>query len=134
MNNETDTSTAGTSERSGARRKAIEAYDRAGTRVGDSLQEAPLIALAGGLAAGALLAALLPRTESETRALRPMGKRLGRSARAAAGAARDAGTSRLEELGLTAEKGMEALRSILEGAGEAAKSSAQAALGSNRKA
>ena len=123
-----------------ARQKAIDAYDGArgsvsdvGRRVGNSLDEAPLIALAGGLAAGALIAALLPRTESETRALRPVGRRLSGTARAAADAARQAGTDRLNELGLTPEKGRETLRAIFEGAGEAAKVSAQAALSTARK-
>ena len=121
------------SARPSARRKAIDAYDRAGRRVSDSFDEAPLIALAGGLAAGALLAALLPRTQSETRALRPTARRLGGTARAAAEAAKEAGNARLSDLGLTAEKGLETLRSILEGAGDAAKASAEAALGAARR-
>ena len=123
-----------------ARQKAIDAYDGArdsvagaGRRVNESIDEAPLIALAGGLAAGALLAALLPRTESESRLLKPAGDRLRGTARAAAEAAREAGNARLEELGLTPERGMETLRSIIEGAGDAAKASAQAALGAARR-
>jgi len=102
------------------------------TRATDGIDEAPLIALAGGLAVGALLAALLPRTEAEKRALRPVGDKLSGTAKAAAGAAKEAGTSRLAELGLTPEKGRETLRSIFEGAGEAAKTSAQAALDAAR--
>ncbi|HEU4704570.1 MAG TPA: hypothetical protein VFS45_02515 [Sphingomicrobium sp.] len=124
---------------SGVRQRAIEAYDGAresvagaGRKAGDAIDEAPLIALAGGLAAGALIAALLPRTESETRMLRPVGDKLTGTARAAAAAAKEAGTSRLAELGLTPEKGRETLRSIFEGAGEAAKTSAQAALDAAR--
>ena len=101
-------------------------------RAPEGIDEAPLLALAGGLAAGALLAALLPRTESETRALRPVRDKLTGSAKAAASAAKEAGTSRLAELGLTPEKGRETLRSIFEGAGEAAKTSAQAALDAAR--
>jgi hypothetical protein len=101
-------------------------------RATESIDEAPLIALAGGLAAGALLAALLPRTETERRALRPIGDKLTGTAKAAASAAKDAGTSRLAELGLTPEKGRETLRSIFEGAGDAAKTSAQAALSAAR--
>ena len=131
----------GTESRGGARAKAIEAYDGArervrdaGRKAADTLDEAPLIALAGGLAAGALLAALIPRTEAETRALRPVGRRVKESARAAAEAAREAGTSRLDELGLTRDKGAETIRSILEGAGDALKTSAQAALSTARKA
>ncbi len=123
-----------------ARQRAIDAYADAresvsdvGRRVEEGLNEAPLVALAGGLAAGAILAALLPRTESETRMLRPDGRRISGTARAAAQAARQAGTERLDELGLTPQKGMETLRSIFEGAGDAAKASAQAALSTARK-
>ena len=121
------------------RQRAIEAYDSAresvagaGRRATDSIDEAPLIALAGGIAAGALLAALLPRTEAETRALRPVGKRVRSTARAATQAAKDAGTSKLEELGLTPERGSEAIRSIFQGAADAARTSAQAALSTAR--
>ena len=98
------------------------------SRASDNIDEAPLLALAGGLAAGMLLAALLPRTEAEKRALQPVGDKLTGTAKAAASAAKEAGQSRLAELGLTPEKGRETLRSIFEGAGDAAKTSAQAAL------
>ncbi|MEO6582652.1 MAG: hypothetical protein ABIN68_07600 [Sphingomicrobium sp.] len=117
------------------RSRAIDAYDEArdgvadiGRRATDGIDEAPLIAIAAGLAAGALLAALLPRTATETRLLRPTTDRLADTAKAAAAAAKDAGTSRLAELGLTREKGAETLRSIFDGAGDAARKSADAAL------
>jgi hypothetical protein len=122
------------------RTRAAGAYDGArdsvagaGRRATESIDEAPLIALAGGLVAGAVLAALLPRTESEKRALRPVGDKLTGTAKAAAAAAREAGSSRLAELGLTPEKGRETLRSLFEGAGDAAKTSAQAALSAARE-
>jgi len=121
------------------RQRAIDAYDGAregvagaGKRATDGIDQAPLVALAAGLAAGALLAALLPRTQSETRLLRPTADKLTGTARAAAEAAREAGASRLAELGLTREKGAETLRSIFEGAGDAAKISANAALSAAR--
>src|SRR5690348_1475401 len=105
-------------DRGGMRQRALEAYGSARDSVGsagrkgvDALEEAPLIALAGGIAAGALLAALLPRTRKEEELLRPVSERLTGTAKAAAGAARDAGTQRLEELGLTRERGMETLKS-----------------------
>ena len=116
------------------RQRAIEAYDgarsgvsNAGRRGVEAIDDAPLIALAGGLAAGALIAALLPRTDAESRLLRPVTDRVGDTARSAAQAARQAGRDRLSELGLTPEKGSETLRSIFEGAGEAARASARAA-------
>jgi hypothetical protein len=124
---------------SGVRQRAIEAYDGArdsvagaGRRATDTIDDAPLIALAGGLALGAILAAILPRTQAETRALRPVGDKLAGTAKAAAEAAKEAGTSRLAELGLTREKGAETLRSIFEGASDAAKVSAQAAVSAAR--
>lgn len=121
------------------RQRAIDAFSNARDsvtsarqRTAERLDETPLIALAGGLAAGALIAALLPRTQAEGKALRPIGKRVTDSARAAVGAAKDAGTQRLSELGLTPERGGETVRSIFEGATDAARTSARAALGSAR--
>jgi hypothetical protein len=121
------------------RSRAIEAYDDAresvagaGKRATEGIEEAPLVALAAGLAAGAVLAALLPRTKSETQLLRPAADKLVGTAKAAAEAAREAGTSRLAELGLTREKGAETLRSIFEGASDAAKISADATLSAAR--
>ncbi|MFL6829665.1 MAG: hypothetical protein ACJ8D5_03475 [Sphingomicrobium sp.] len=114
--------------RPSARRRAIDAYGNVGQRTADSLSQAPLIALAGGLAAGALIAALLPRTESEARLVRPTARRVKDSARAAVKAARDTGTDRLNELGLTRDKGEETIRSLFQGVTDAAKASGQAAL------
>ena len=115
------------------RQRAIEAYDSARDRVSDTLGEAPLIALAGGLAAGALIAALLPRTRSEARLVRPTARRVRDTARAAYNAAKDTGTERLDELGLNREKGEKTIRSLLEGVTEAARASGQAALDAARK-
>jgi len=109
------------------RQRAIEAYENAGRRAADGLSEAPFIALAGGIAAGALIAALLPRTQAETRAVRPTARRLRESAKAAADAARETGSQQLQELGITREKGEETLRSLFQGVSEAAKASAQSA-------
>jgi hypothetical protein len=114
------------------RQRAIEAYDSARDRVSDTLTEAPLIALAGGIAAGALIAALLPRTSSEARLVRPTAKRVKNTARAAYKAAKDTGTERLNKLGLNREKGEETIRSLLQGVTDAAKASSQAALDAAR--
>ena len=114
------------------RQRAIEAYGNARTRANDALDEAPLIALAGGLAAGALIAALLPRTRTEERLVRPVANRARETAKSAAQAAKEAGRSRLDELGLTADKGKDVVRSLLDGARDAARASAQAAAGTVR--
>lgn len=136
-NRNSDQDTGG---RSTPRQRAIEAYgnarDRvssAGRRAGDSIEEAPLVVLAAGLAAGAAIAALLPRTRTEDKLLKPVTDRAKETARSAVQAAKDAGQSRLDELGLTREKGSDTIRSIIEGAQEAAKASAQAAIGTVRR-
>jgi hypothetical protein len=115
------------------RQQAIEAYESARTRTVDTLGEAPLLALAGGIAAGALIAALLPRTDAETRLVRPTARRVKQSARAAFDAARDTGSQHLDEMGLNRQKGEESIRSLLDGLTDAAKASANAAVDAVRK-
>ena len=123
-----------------ARQRALEAYESArdgvsgaGRKASGANESAPLIALAGGIAAGALIAALLPRTRAETKALRPAAKRVRETTKAAAQAARETGSQRLEELGLTREKGEETIRSLIDGVTDAAKASGQAAIDAARK-
>ena len=116
-----------------ARQRAIEAYGNARSKAADTLGEAPLIALAGGIAAGALIAALLPRTRAETAAVRPTARRVKDSASAAYKAARDTSKERFEELGFTRQKGEEQLKSLLQGLKDTAKASADAALDAARK-
>ena len=127
------------SRRASPRQRAIEAYESArdsvsgaGRRAADTLTEAPLIALAGGLAAGALIAALLPRTRTEARLVGPTARRVKDTASAAYRAAKDTGTDRLGELGLTREKGEETIRSLFQGVADAAKASGQAAMDAAR--
>jgi hypothetical protein len=115
------------------RQRAIEAYAGARDRTVGTLSEAPLIALAGGLAAGALIAALLPRTEAETRAVRPTARRVKDTARAAFRAAKDTGTEKLNEAGINREKGEDTIRSLFQGVTDAARASASAALDAARK-
>jgi hypothetical protein len=111
------------------RTRAIEAYDSAldsasaaGRRAGDSIGDAPLIALGAGVALGAVLAAIIPTSRKERELLRPYGDRVTGAARGAAEAARQAGSDKLRELGLTPDV-------LADKAGEAAKATAQAAIG-----
>jgi hypothetical protein len=117
---------------SSPRQRAIEAYESARDRATDTLSEAPLIAIAGGIAAGALIAALLPRSRTEERLVRPTARRVKETARAAYKAAKDTGTGRLDELGLNREKGEQTIRDLLKGVTDAAKASGQAALDAAR--
>ena len=124
----------------GAREKAIEAYEATRERASEArakaqegVGEAPLLALGGGLALGALLAALLPRTKAEDKLLGPVGGRITDSAKAAAGAAREAGREKLTELNITRDAGTNAVQSLFKGLSDAARVSGEAALGAVRK-
>ena len=110
-----------------SRQRAIEAYEGARDRATDTLGQAPLLALAGGIAAGALIAALLPRTRTETQLVRPTARRVKDSARAAFEAARDTGSQRLDKMGLNRTKGASTIRNLVDGLTDAAKASASAA-------
>jgi len=126
--------TTAKAEDTGARQRAIEAYESVRDRTTDTLGQAPLLALAGGLAAGALIAALLPRTEAEGRLIRPTARRVKDTAKVAFDAAKDTGSQRLDEMGLNREKGEKTIRSLLEGLTDAARASANAALEAARNA
>jgi ElaB/YqjD/DUF883 family membrane-anchored ribosome-binding protein len=122
-----------------ARERAVEAYDQAraaarsaGRNAGTQVSEAPFVALGGGLALGALIAALLPTTRRERELLGPVTDRIRDTATAAAGAARDAGTARLGELGITRERGGDVFKQVIDGATDALRASAKAAATSVR--
>ena len=126
-------------EPTGARERAISAYDSArdsasaaGRKASEQFAEAPLAVLAGGVAAGAILAALLPTSRREAALLAPVTDNLRDRASAAVEAAKEAGQARLGELGLTRDAGGEAIRSIVDGATDALKASAKAAATSVR--
>ena len=111
------------------RQRALEAYDSARVsasgatrKAGDALVEAPLVALAAGLAAGALIAALLPVSRREKEMLGPVGDRVGNAARGAVQTAREVGSDKLRELGLAPDN-------LVEKATEAARATAEAAVG-----
>ncbi|MDQ3477919.1 MAG: hypothetical protein M3438_01965 [Pseudomonadota bacterium] len=91
----------------------------------DAIDEAPLVALAAGIAAGALIAALLPVSRRERELARPVGQRVTTAARGAADAARRAGSDKLRELGLTPD-------AVAEKVTEAGRATAQAVIGSVR--
>ncbi|QIK96112.1 hypothetical protein G7076_06315 [Sphingomonas sp. HDW15A] len=132
----TDTSLRARAEEAydGARERAVEAYDQAraaarsaGRSASGQVSEAPFIALGGGLALGALIAALLPTTRRERELLGPVTDRIRDTASAAAGAAREAGTARLGELGITRERGNDVFKQVVDGAADALRASAKAA-------
>lgn len=62
------------------------------------LSENPLALVAGGVALGALVGALLPRTAKERELLEPLGRNLADRATAAAQAAKEAGKQEIDSL------------------------------------
>lgn len=111
-----------------ARERAIDAYDSARERARDQLGGSPLLALGGGLAIGALVGALMPKTRAEARLMGKVGSRITTSARDALDAAKEAGREKLTELNITRDAGASAVQSLIDGLGEAARSSGQAAV------
>ena len=96
-------------------------------RAGDGIDTSPLIALLGGVAAGVLIGALLPRSEREAQALGPVSDKLGLLARNALAAAKDAGRETLDEMGLNKDNAREQVKSLFSSASKAAASAGAAA-------
>ncbi|HZF94345.1 MAG TPA: hypothetical protein VEZ20_05665 [Allosphingosinicella sp.] len=83
---------------SGVRERASRATETAGRQISAN----PMAAVAGGLAVGALLGALLPRTDRETQLLGGVGGKINDAAREAARTAAEAGRQQVEEISETA--------------------------------
>lgn len=96
-------------------------------KTADGVDANPVAALFGGLAIGALLAAVLPKSRREEELLGDVGRKINASAKDAAQAAREAGTGKLAEFGFTRETAKEKFGELASHAGEAARTSAQAA-------
>jgi ElaB/YqjD/DUF883 family membrane-anchored ribosome-binding protein len=88
-----------------ARERTQSAYEAARSRAGDVTRQAqdqfaiyPVAAVIGGFAVGALLAAVLPRTERERALLGETGRKITGAAREAAQRGIDAGKEQLEQI------------------------------------
>jgi len=88
-----------------ARERTASAYETARDRASAVTRQAseqmsvyPVAAVVGGFALGALIATLLPRTESEERLLGRTGRRITDAAKDAAQKGIDAGKSQIEEI------------------------------------
>jgi hypothetical protein len=110
-----------------ARERAGTAYETAGRKTSQGIEANPVAAVVGGLAVGAIIAALLPRTEREDELLGTTGRKITDTARDAARAARETGRQQLDEIGLSKEGLLSRLDGITDQAVGVAKSSAGAA-------
>ncbi|HYI39466.1 MAG TPA: hypothetical protein VE053_04020 [Allosphingosinicella sp.] len=115
-----------------ARERAGSAYETAGRKASEGIDSNPVAAVVGGLAVGALVAALLPRTSREEELLGGVGRKITDGAREAARAAKEAGRGQLDELGLSRDGLQSKLNEFTDKAVGAVKSSAGAAAGAAR--
>jgi hypothetical protein len=94
----------------------------------ESVDAFPVMALAGGLAVGAVLGALLPRTRQEEELLGSLGGSINDKARNAALAARDAGQAKLDELGISTDAAGKQVGKLIESIAQVAETAGSAAV------
>jgi len=123
-----------------AREKTSIAYGNARARAGETrdrasvaLEENPVAALVGGLALGALVGALLPRSRRETELLSGVGEKINETGRRVAEAARDATKETIDSYGLSGDFALNKVSSFFESATKAASSIGAAAHGAVQK-
>jgi hypothetical protein len=92
------------------------------------LEQKPLIVVVGGLVAGGVAAALLPRSTREHNSFAPMGRQLRRRVNAAVREAHDVAIDRLDNLGINRDSASAQLRNLAEVALETAALAGVAAL------
>ena len=88
-----------------ARERTASAYESARTRASDATRKAneqlsvyPISAVLGGFLVGALVGALIPRTERETKLMGKAGRKVAGAAKDAAQRGIDAGREQLDQL------------------------------------
>lgn len=99
-------------------------------KTADGIDASPVAALIGGLALGALAAAVLPRTRREDEMFGDIGGRINDTARNAAQAAKDAGRDKLDELGINKDAALDKAKELAQSVSGVVKESATAAASS----
>jgi ElaB/YqjD/DUF883 family membrane-anchored ribosome-binding protein len=87
----------------------------------------------GGLALGAIVGALLPKSQREEKLLGSTGKKLNSKAKEIAQAAKQAGMDKVDSLGINKDSAREQFRDLVSKATEAVKAAGQAAGAAARK-
>lgn len=134
-----------------AREKAAEAYEKGreaaargvqqsrdvahnvAIKTGDGIDKNPLAIVLGGIALGAIVGALLPRTERETKLMGKTGKKLNKKAKEMAKAAKNAGKQQVDSLGLNGDAMREQFRDLVSKAALAVKAAGEAATAEAKK-
>ena len=108
-----------------ARERTASAYEAARNRASDAGRKAneqlsiyPLSAVVGGFLLGALVGAMLPRTERETKLMGQTGRRVAVAAKDAARRGLDAGREQIDELKSKAAETVSEAVSSLAGGGK----------------
>lgn len=100
---------------------------KAKVRTSDGIDKNPLAIVLGGIAIGAIVGALLPRTERETKVLSKAGKKLNKKARKMAEAAKAAGMGQVDTLGLNGDAMRAQFKELVSKAALAVRAAGQAA-------
>ncbi len=106
---------------------------KAGDTTTQTIDNNPLAIVAGGLAIGAIVGMLLPKTAQEKKVLGKAGKAVNDTAKRAAEAAKQAGKGRIDDLGLNADSIRDQFRDLVNKASDAVKAAGQAAASEARK-
>ncbi len=106
---------------------------KAAEKTAQSVDSNPLAALIGGLAIGAIAAALLPKTRRETELVGDVSKKIRTTATKAAKNARETAKEQLDTLGLNADAARDQLRDIAGKIGKAASEATSAATNTIKK-
>ncbi|KRB85959.1 hypothetical protein ASE00_04195 [Sphingomonas sp. Root710] len=97
-------------------------------KAAEGVEDFPVAALLGGLALGAVVGALLPRTRQEEQLLGSLGESLNERAKDAALAARDAGQAKLDELGISGDAAGKQVGKLIESIAQVAETAGSAAV------
>ncbi|WP_380879162.1 hypothetical protein ACFB49_20710 [Sphingomonas sp. DBB INV C78] len=108
-----------------ARGKAAEAK----SATAEGIENNPVTALVAGIAVGAVIGALLPRSEREKAALAPIGGKLNEAAHTAIAAAKAAGQEKLDELGINKDAASKQVSKLMQAVTKTAGAAGTAAVG-----
>lgn len=96
-------------------------------KTNETIESSPLAMVAGGIALGAIVAALLPKTEREKKILGGAGRKLNDTAKMAAEAAKSAGAAHMANVGLNSEALRKQAKEIVQKGVDTARTAGKAA-------